>query len=249
MDLGLKGKVALIAGASKGLGYAVAQALAAEGHRVSISSRDEAAIAERGDADRARDRRHRCWRCRWTSDRPDAIERWVRRPPSASAGSTRSMTNSGGPPAGAAVSFDDQAWQDAVGAAALQRAAHGPRGGAVHGGARRRRDPHVHVVVGQGTDPEPRALDRRARVGVRAGQDAGARARARQKIRVNQIIPGRIDTDRVRQLDEINAKKQGVSVDEAKAKVDGRDSARPLRRGGRVRTRRRVPALRRRRPT
>jgi 3-oxoacyl-[acyl-carrier protein] reductase len=33
MDLGLKGKIALVAGASKGLGYAVARALAAEGAR------------------------------------------------------------------------------------------------------------------------------------------------------------------------------------------------------------------------
>jgi 3-oxoacyl-[acyl-carrier protein] reductase len=42
---------------------------------------------------------------------------------------------------------------------------------------------------------------------------------AASKIRVNQIIPGRIDTDRVRQLDEINAKKQGGSVEEAKARA------------------------------
>jgi len=42
---------------------------------------------------------------------------------------------------------------------------------------------------------------------------------APSKIRVNQIIPGRIDTDRVRHLDEVNAKKQGVSVEEAKAKA------------------------------
>ena len=33
---------------------------------------------------------------------------------------------------------------------------------------------------------------------------------AAKRIRVNQMIPGRIDTDRVRQLDEINAKKQGI---------------------------------------
>ena len=44
MDLGLKGKVAMVGGASKGLGFAVAQALAAEGAVVSISSRNEAAI-------------------------------------------------------------------------------------------------------------------------------------------------------------------------------------------------------------
>ena len=41
MDLGLKGKVAMVAGASRGLGFAVAQALAAEGAIVSISSRNE----------------------------------------------------------------------------------------------------------------------------------------------------------------------------------------------------------------
>ena len=44
MDLGLKGKVAMVGGASKGLGYAVARALAGEGAHVSIVSRGEPAI-------------------------------------------------------------------------------------------------------------------------------------------------------------------------------------------------------------
>ena len=42
MDLGLKGKVAMVAGASRGLGYAVAEALAREGALVSISSSNQA---------------------------------------------------------------------------------------------------------------------------------------------------------------------------------------------------------------
>jgi 3-oxoacyl-[acyl-carrier protein] reductase len=41
---------------------------------------------------------------------------------------------------------------------------------------------------------------------------------AADRIRVNQIIPGRLDTDRVKQLDEIAAKKQGIGVEEARAK-------------------------------
>ena len=44
MDLGLKGKVAMVGGASRGLGFAVAEALAREGAIVSISSSNEASI-------------------------------------------------------------------------------------------------------------------------------------------------------------------------------------------------------------
>jgi 3-oxoacyl-[acyl-carrier protein] reductase len=44
MDLGLKGKVAMIGGASKGLGYAVARALAGEGAHVSIAHAAKPAI-------------------------------------------------------------------------------------------------------------------------------------------------------------------------------------------------------------
>ena len=46
MELGLKGKVAMLAGASRGLGYAVARALAGEGVKVSISSRNEASVSD-----------------------------------------------------------------------------------------------------------------------------------------------------------------------------------------------------------
>jgi 3-oxoacyl-[acyl-carrier protein] reductase len=41
---------------------------------------------------------------------------------------------------------------------------------------------------------------------------------AADRIRVNQIIPGRIDTDRIKQLDQIAATKQGVTVEQAKAR-------------------------------
>jgi 3-oxoacyl-[acyl-carrier protein] reductase len=44
---------------------------------------------------------------------------------------------------------------------------------------------------------------------------------AAKKIRVNQIIPGRVDTDRVRQLDEINAKKANISPEAQKARSMG----------------------------
>ncbi len=46
MDLGLNEKVALVAASSKGLGRAVAFALAAEGARVVVSSRDREALSK-----------------------------------------------------------------------------------------------------------------------------------------------------------------------------------------------------------
>ena len=42
---------------------------------------------------------------------------------------------------------------------------------------------------------------------------------AASKIRVNQIIPGRLDTDRLRQLDEGNAKRSGVPVEEQRKRA------------------------------
>lgn len=45
MDLGLKGKVALVGGASRGLGRAVAEELAGEGCAVVLCSRDADAVA------------------------------------------------------------------------------------------------------------------------------------------------------------------------------------------------------------
>jgi 3-oxoacyl-[acyl-carrier protein] reductase len=44
MDLGISGRVAMVAAASKGIGLAVATALAKEGCRVSICSRDAASL-------------------------------------------------------------------------------------------------------------------------------------------------------------------------------------------------------------
>lgn len=52
---------------------------------------------------------------------------------------------------------------------------------------------------------------------------------ASKKIRVNQIVPGRIDTDRVRQLDQISAEKAGLSVEQQKTRSE---SSIPLGRYG-----------------
>jgi len=216
MDLGLTNKVALIAGASKGLGYAVARALAGEGAIVSISSRDEASIA--GAAARIeRETGSKVLAMPVDVRSPDAIERWVKTTGEQFGGIDALMTNSGGPPAGGSLSFDDQAWHDAadlllwsalrmVRAAVPFMAARG--GGAI-----------LMSTSSSVKEPIPNlGLSTVLRAAVSALAKTLSLELAASKIRVNQIIPGRIDTDRVRHLDELNAKKQGVSVEEAKAR-------------------------------
>src|ERR1700680_4695368 len=112
MDLGLKGKVAMVASASKGLGFSVARALAQEGAMVSMVSRDSAAIAaaaqriEEVGAGAA---------FGFTADvrSADGITQWHRATFGHFGPVELLVTNSGGPPAGPSLSFDDQAWQGA----------------------------------------------------------------------------------------------------------------------------------------
>ena len=212
MDLGLRGKIAMVAGASRGLGFAVAHTLAAEGAHVSIASRDESAI--------------RAAAARIGGDvlavpvdvkSAEAIQRWTDETGQKFGGVDLLFTNSGGPPAGAALSFDDSAWQDAVelllfSTLRMVRAAvplmQGRGGGAI-------------VMSTSSSVKEPiqnLGLSTVLRASVSALAKTLALELASSNIRVNQLIPGRIDTDRVRQLDQISGSRQGISAEQAKQK-------------------------------
>lgn len=229
MDLGLKGKVALVAGASKGLGYAVAKALAADGASVSISSRDAHAIGA------AATRIEQETGARVVSMAVDvrskeAIDRWMAHAGDTFGGIDALMTNSGGPPAGPAVSFDDQAWQDA--AELLLFSTLRMIRGAVPLMERRGGGAILVSTSSSVKEPIPNlGLSTVLRASVSALAKTLALELASKRIRVNQIIPGRIDTDRVRQLDEINAKKQGITPEQAKQRAE---EAIPMGRYGRA---------------
>src|SRR5688572_19088395 len=212
MDLGLKNKVAMVAGASRGLGFAVAKALADEGARVSIASRDESAIraaAQRigGDA----------MGTPVDVKSVEAIREWAAATEKKFGGIDLLFTNSGGPPAGATMSFDDKAWQDAAdlllfSTLRMIRAAVP---------SMRKRGGGAILVSTSSSVKEPiqnLGLSTVLRASVSALAKTLAIELAPSKIRVNQIIPGRVDTDRVRQLDQIAATKQGITPDQAKQK-------------------------------
>jgi 3-oxoacyl-[acyl-carrier protein] reductase len=216
MDLGLKGKVAMVAGASRGLGYAVAEALAREGALVAISSSNQGSIDDAarrlssggaGVVATAVDVRN-----------GDQIAAWTKKTIDQFGGVDLLMTNAGGPPAGASLSFDDAAWQNAIDllffstlrmvrAAVPSMTQRG--GGAI-------------LMSTSSSVKEPIAnlsLSNVVRSAVSSLCKTLSIELAPEKIRVNQIVPGRIDTVRVRQLDEITAKKQNVTAEQAKGKA------------------------------
>ena len=214
MDLGLANKVAMVGGASKGLGFAVARALALEGAQVSIASRDAAAIAAAATRiqEETRESGAAVLACAADLSTADAIAGWHKQTADRFGGVDLLFANTGGPPAGAVLNFDDQAWRSAfellvlsvVRTVRLVVPSMQARGGA--------------ILVGTSSSvKEPianLALSNVLRASVAALAKTLAIELAPSRIRVNNLIPGRIDTDRVRQLDEINAKRGEITADE-----------------------------------
>jgi len=217
VDLGLKGKVAMVGGASRGLGFAVAKALAAEGASVSIVSRDKAAIDDAAGRI-AKETGASALATAGDVSTAAAIETWHAATVQRFGGVDLLYTNSGGPLAGPAVSFDDAAWQKAFELLVLSTL----RMVRVAVPSMKKRGGGAILMATSSSVKEPipnLGLSTVMRASVSALAKTLALELAAEKIRVNQLVPGRIDTDRVRQLDEINAKKNGVSPEEQKTRA------------------------------
>jgi 3-oxoacyl-[acyl-carrier protein] reductase len=215
MDLGLENKIAMVGGASKGLGYAVARALAAEGAVVSIASRDADAIRRAADAI-GRDTQGKAFAFAADLSKPNAIDEWHAATVRELGAVDLLFANTGGPPAGTALGFDDAAWQAAFDLLLMSviRTVRVvvPDMRARGGGA---------ILVGTSStvkEPVPNlALSNVMRSGVTSLVKTLSLELAPDKIRVNTLIPGRIATDRLRHLDEINATRAGVTLEEQQA--------------------------------
>ena len=113
MNLGLKGKCALVTGASRGLGYATARGLACEGVRVVVNSRDPDKLAKTAAA-LQEETGSEVIACPGDVTDPAVPEQLVAAAVQAFGGLDLLVTNAGGPPPGKFESFDDSIWQKAI---------------------------------------------------------------------------------------------------------------------------------------
>jgi 3-oxoacyl-[acyl-carrier protein] reductase len=218
MDLGLANKVAMVAGASRGLGYAVARTLAAEGALVSMSSRDADAISAAAQRIK-QETGGTVLAVAADVQSPGEIAHWHLMTMDRFEGVDLLYTNSGGPPPGATLSFDDAAWQRAfdlllMSAVRLVRLAVPSM--AMRGGG-------SILLPTSSSIKEPiasLALSNILRAAVSSLSKTLAIELAPKRIRVNQLIPGRIVTDRLRELDEATSKRLGITVEEQQQRME-----------------------------
>ena len=189
MDLGLQGRVALVTAASSGIGFGIAQALAAEGASVAVSSRSrkriEAAAGKIGA-------RHYLFDSMDLDAAPaliDAVE--------ADLGPLAILvTNTGGPPGGDPLEFTRDQWEDAYRELVLSPMALIEQ--AVPGMRERGFGRILSVSSSAAREPIPALLLSTAhRSALLAAFKLLAGRLAADGITLNTILPGRFGTDRL----------------------------------------------------
>lgn len=212
MDLGLKGRVAFVAAASRGLGRAIAEAPAAEGARVAICARG-AGIAEVA-AEIGRATGAETFGVAADVSLPADVERAVRAVVAHFGRIDILVTNAGGPPPGPFESHTAEAWRRAV-ELNLDSVVNLAR--AVLPGMKERRWGRIlnvtSIAVKQPVDGL--ILSNSVRAAVTGFARTLANEVAPFGITVNNLLPGYTRTERLEQLAGANAKAKGITPEAA----------------------------------
>jgi 3-oxoacyl-[acyl-carrier protein] reductase len=212
MDLGLKDKVALVPASSSGLGRAVALAFAREGAKLAICSRRQDAIDE--VAKEAKDA-YGAEVLAMEADlaNQEDIEKVLKSTLDTYGGIDVLVLNAGGPPPGTFDKLNDDQWYGAfeltmMSALRLIR-------GALPSMREKGQGSIVSMSSSSIKQPIPNLLLSNAiRAGLQGALKTMSEELAGENIRINTVIPGRIRTPRIVQLDAANAERQGKSQDE-----------------------------------
>ena len=215
MDLGLKDKVAIIGGASKGLGRACAQVLAEEGAKVTICSRTSADLEKAADEIRGSTGAE-VMTYAADLDKLESITGLISSTVEQFGGLDILVNNSGGPPLARAVNATEEQWETAVHRSLM-----------FFGRMCRESIPHlkqrgggriINILASTVYNPIPNlALSGATRLGVVAYSKSLADEVGRDGILVNNVCPGSISSERMLSNVTSRAKELGITVEEALA--------------------------------
>jgi 3-oxoacyl-[acyl-carrier protein] reductase len=205
VELGLEGKRLLVGGGSRGLGRAIAEELLREGAHVVVLSRSpEAAAAELGE---------RATPLAGDLSDPGDVERIAAS--LAADGLDGVLVNHGGPPGGEALALSDEQWR-----AAYELVLGGPIR-LLRALVPQLRDGSAILFVTSSSVRQPIPGLDTSNV-LRPAVAALVKCLSRElapRVRVNSIAPGRLDTDRVRSLDEARAAADDLTLEEQRARA------------------------------
>jgi len=221
MDLGIRGRTALVCAASKGLGKGCAVALAREGVNLVITARGKEALEATAEEIRKR------YGVAVTPVAGDITTEEGRRAAlAACAAPDILVNNAGGPPPGDFRNWEREAWIKALDAnmitpILLIRAV-------LDAMIARKFGRIVNITSGAVKNPIPElGLSNGARTGLTGFVAGLARKTVRSNVTINSLLPGPFDTDRLRSNLEFNAKSSGKTVDELRrARADANPAGR-----------------------
>jgi 3-oxoacyl-[acyl-carrier protein] reductase len=227
MDLGLRGKVAIVTASSRGLGRAVAAELAAEGTSLVLCARNESSLNQAAAAIREATGASVSALVADVSD-PAAIDRVWRRANDDFGRVDILVTNAGGPPAGPFESHPASAWSDAL-RLNFESVVNMTR--AVLPGMKERHWGRIinitSIAVKQPVDNL--ILSNSVRAAVTGFARTLANEVASYGVTVNNVMPGYTLTDRIANLAETNAGQRGTTTE---AVIAGWESQIPMARLG-----------------
>ena len=214
MDLGLRGRTAIVGGATSGLGRASAEALAAEGCRLLIWSRDEGRLAAAAEEIRAA---HGVDVAHVAADASTAEAAAIVAAAAEAFGTIDIVvTNAGGPPTVDPTATDAAGWQRTLQLLATTPIELTTR---LLPGMRERGWGRVVSILSSGVRQPIGDLvySNAGRSVLAAWLKTTARSIAAEGVTLNGVLPGRLSTPRIHELDSGRAEREGTSEDAVRA--------------------------------
>jgi 3-oxoacyl-[acyl-carrier protein] reductase len=227
MDLGLTNRVALVTGASSGLGLAIARELAAEGASVAMVARREDELKKLA-VDISAATKRRVLPVPGDLALPNEAERIARAAEEVLGPIDVLVANAGGPPSSAFSDTTEEQYQAAINLNLLAsvRLAH-----ATVPGMRQRKWGRV-IFLSSMAAKQPIVgllLSNTARAGLLGFAKTLASEVAKDGVCVNTVLPGHFDTPRALELAQMRSAREGKPIEEI---MRGRSSGIPLGRAG-----------------